>query len=104
MGMKGAQAQAARNACLEWSKPIEPLPPRDERIVTRLGLDDRTVELPTGTIGPFGGEISLLSISGRWLRGVAVDAPSHIAVALDGLSIAVGDRKFIYNRLGLRLA
>ncbi len=104
LGKIGAQAQAARNVCLMWSKPMEPLPPRDEQIATRLGLDDRTVELPAGTIGPFGSAISLLSVSGRWLRGVTIDAPRHVAVAPGGLSFAVGDRKFVYDRLGLRPA
>ncbi len=104
LGTRGAQAQAAKNACLNWRQAIESLPPRDERIVTRLGLDDRTVELSPGTIGPFGSTISLVSIPGRWLGGVKVDDTPDIAVAAGELRIALGKRRFVYDRLGLRPA
>ena len=104
LGRRGAQARAAQNACLQWGEAIAPLPELDERIVTRLGLDDRTVDLPGGTLGPFGNTISLLSVPGRWLRGVPTEAVAHIAVAPGELSIVLGDRTFVYNRLGLRPA
>jgi CRISPR-associated endonuclease/helicase Cas3 len=102
-GKTAAQAREADDACLKWCKRIAPLPP-NERIVTRLGLNDRAVELQPGTVGPFGNEISLISVPGRWLGGVTVDDPLDIAVAPGGLSIALGDRKFVYDRLGLRPA
>ena len=104
LGANGAQAQAARNACLEWSKPIEPLPRLDERIRTRLGLSDRDVDLPPGTIGPFGSEISHLSLRGHWLGGVTAADTPDIAVALGELRVVLGDRSFVYDRLGLRPA
>jgi CRISPR-associated endonuclease/helicase Cas3 len=104
LGNSGAQALAANNACLNWSQPIEPLPRLEERIVTRLGLNDRTVELLPGTIGPFGSAISLVSIPGRWLGSLAVDAKLDIATMAGELAIMLGDRTFVYNRFGLRPA
>jgi CRISPR-associated endonuclease/helicase Cas3 len=104
LGNDGARAKAADNVCLKWSHPIEPLPRLDERIVTRLGLDDRTVEFSPGTTGPFGSAISLVSIPGRWLGGVKVDDTPDIAVAAGELRITLGKRRFVYDRLGLRPA
>jgi CRISPR-associated endonuclease/helicase Cas3 len=102
-GTKGAHAGAAKQACLEWTKPIEPIPERIERIVTRLGLEDRAVELPAATIGPFGKPISLLTIPGRWLGGVKPDAvPTITQVGPGTLGVGLGDRVFVYDRLGLR--
>jgi len=101
-GKTMAQVMAAKNVTLCWSEPIKPLPTLEEQIVTRLCLNDRTIELPAGTFGPFGGEISLLSIPGRWLGGVPHDALPAIAVTPGGLTIVLGARTFIYDRLGLR--
>jgi len=102
-GKKSAQVMAATNSLLSWGEPIKPLPP-DEQIVTRLGLNDRTIELPSGTIGPFGGEISLVSVPGRWLGNVAADAEPTIAMVPDGITIELDGRTFIYDRFGLRPA
>jgi CRISPR-associated endonuclease/helicase Cas3 len=102
-GTKGAQVQAAHAACLAWNAPIAALPSPDERVVTRLGLTDRSVPLPEGTIGPFGSAISRLSVPGRWLGGVAMDAAPSVAPGGPGeLVIGLGERRFIYDRLGLR--
>jgi CRISPR-associated endonuclease/helicase Cas3 len=101
-GTNGAHVRAASDACLKWSYPIQPLPDL-ERIVTRLGLDDRIVELPVGTVGPFGEAISSLTVPGRWLRGVASDVvPTVTAVGPGALLMALPERAFIYDRFGLR--
>ena len=102
-GTTGAHAGAASDACLKWTKQIEPLPDLDERIVTRLSLDDRIVELPAGTIGPFCESISVLTVPGRWLGGVASDAAPTVTAAGPGaLVVGLGERAFVYDRLGLR--
>lgn len=106
-GIKAAQEGAARHACLNWEKKIEPLPQAmwDERITARLGVDDRRVDLPGRMIGPFGGEITSLIVPGRWLRGVPADGEPSIGPALaKGIRLEVGGREFIYDRLGLRPA
>lgn len=104
-GIEGAHALEAHRVCLDWKRPIEPFPDIPQRISTRLGLDDRTVELPAGTIGPFGGPVTALNVPGRWLPGVVADAPTTVRVAAPGvLGVTVGDRSFLYDRLGLRPA
>lgn len=104
-GEHGAHALAANHACLDWSKPTEPLSTLNEVITARLGLDDRSVELPDGTRGPFGHPVSRLTVPGRWLRGVALDAALVVERATMGeLGLAIGDRRLVYDRLGLRLA
>jgi CRISPR-associated endonuclease/helicase Cas3 len=103
-GTKSAHVGAASHVVLKWNEPIHPLPDKlDERIVTRLGLDDRIVELPSGTIGPFGKAISLLTVPGRWLGGVApVAVPTITATRPGALAVALGERAFVYDRFGLR--
>jgi len=99
-GMKSAHVGAAVHACLKWKQPIEP--DLDERIVTRLGLNDRGVELPAGTIGPFCESISLLTVPGRWLGDVASDAIPTVTPAGPGaLVVGLGKRAFVYDRFGL---
>ncbi len=102
-GETSAQAMAATGVCLDWHKSIMPLPPPNERIVTRLGLDDRAIALPPGTMGPFGQKISVLSLPGRWLRGVAFNAEADITATGPGeLTVMLGGRAFLYDRHGLR--
>ena len=62
-------------------------------------------ESAEGTIGPFGGLISKLTIPGRWLGGVALEAEPEIdPVAEGGLRICFEGRTLLYDRLGLRVA
>ena len=52
-GQKSGLRVNARDNSLKWDEPLVPLPD-EARIMTRLGLNDRLVDLPPGTIGPFG--------------------------------------------------
>ena len=101
-GTTGATAMAAAHAGLAWEKPIEAFA-SNETITVRLGLDDRSIELPSGTVGPFGCVVSRLSVSGRWLGGVALDAELTIKRPEQGtLTICLAGKAFRYDRLGLR--
>lgn len=101
-GTKGAHVRAASDACLKWTEQIAPLPDL-ERIVARLSLDDRIVELPVGTTGPFSEAISVLSVPGRWLRWVTSDAVTTVtATGPSSLLVGLGERVFVYDRFGLR--
>jgi CRISPR-associated endonuclease/helicase Cas3 len=103
-GVGYAQAGQARLMCLDWEKPIAPLPNFTGEIKTRLGLDDRAVDLPEGTIGPFGAPISTLTVPGRWLGSVPADVePTLEGDRSGGIKMRFGDRLFVYDRLGLRL-
>jgi CRISPR-associated endonuclease/helicase Cas3 len=91
-------------AMIDWAKPIESL--NDQEVLrTRLGLDDRVVPLPEGTMGPFGTRVSGLTIPGRWLVGAGADVVPVVARAgAAAISLRLGERAFLYDRLGLRQA
>ncbi len=80
------------------------------RILTRLGAEDRLVELPPGTLGPFGHPIRRLSIPAYWLCGVDGEAEPkverlHAPKAIgqkSPLGIVFGIRHFRYDAKGLR--
>lgn len=80
--------------------------PKDEKLGTRLGVDDLQVQLPAGTIGPFGTEISALSIPAYWLKGADLtqDPTPSVDRADTGLVITVLGLPFRYDRLGLHRA
>jgi CRISPR-associated endonuclease/helicase Cas3 len=107
-GLRSAHENEARHARLRWDENIQPLPSakisgQETNIRTRLGLDDRLVELPPGTVGPFGGTISRVTIPGRWLTGVSFDAaPKFPAGGSGEILVDLDGRTFVYDRLGLR--
>ena len=80
--------------------------PSDElrrHIQTRLGEDDRLLDLPEPILGPFGAPIQRLSIPAYLVRGIGSDArPAEVAHDGTRLTFAFGTRQFIYDRLGLR--
>jgi CRISPR-associated endonuclease/helicase Cas3 len=74
-----------------------------EEIRTRLGEDDRRLELPTPMEGPFGREIRELTVPGWLARDVPAEPEVGCERTPDGtLRIRVGPRTFVYDRLGLR--
>jgi CRISPR-associated endonuclease/helicase Cas3 len=91
---------------LPWNDPLEDnaFPSHELREVrTRLGADDRVVELSRPTPGPFGRPVVRLNVPG-WLA-VAVPAAAAVVdtIALDGsLRIEYGSLTLRYDRLGLR--
>jgi CRISPR-associated endonuclease/helicase Cas3 len=100
--------QQAKNNCSRWDLPFNHSDARfprdlDQRITTRLGDGDLRVELPGSPIGPFGYQISTLTISAWLLRDVQTSDPPVITTAPGALQIAYPGRAFVYDRLGLRL-
>ena len=54
-GAVSASVRAAKQASLKWGEPISPFPHKSvETVAVRLGLNDRVIDLPPDTIGPFG--------------------------------------------------
>jgi CRISPR-associated endonuclease/helicase Cas3 len=78
----------------------------DERIRTRLGEERAIVSLPTGTVGPFGREVTRIALPAHFLRGFedwdALESPD-ILLASDGLRLHVGRLTLGYTRYGLDL-
>lgn len=102
-GTLAAHEGEAAHACLRWTGEITPLPDLGEKIRTRLGVDDRLVELPAGTIGPFGHAITRLTMPGWWLKGAAMVAePTFSRDEHGALVIGLDGAVFAYDRLGLR--
>ncbi len=104
-GVTAAQRNAARSGLYnrdKWLYECEFL--QDERITTRLGLDDRLVHFDPARMGPFGGRIAVLTIPGRWLKGQPPsDAlPSDITPTNGAFAFTFNGYRFHYDRLGLR--
>ncbi len=80
-------------------------PPDEERIRTRLGDDRIDVAFDPPQPGLFdpASRIDRLAVSARWLQGA--DVPESVTptpLADGGFTFAVGERRFVYDRLGLR--
>ncbi len=78
----------------------------EDRIRTRLGEDDVEVEFAPPLSSPFNGaKIASATIPLRWLGKNAPPPESPIApqrTADGGFEFAIGDRRFRYDRMGLR--
>ena len=79
-------------------------PPDEERIRTRLGDDRIDVALDPPPPGPFdpASRIDRLAVSARWLQGADVPESVTPTPTDGGFAFAVGERRFVYDRLGLR--
>lgn len=74
-------------------------------IRTRLGEDDRIADFAPILPGPFGLPVARLTIPAFLAKGAPFDsAPSEVSFSLGQIRFAFANRKFIYDRLGLRLA
>jgi CRISPR-associated endonuclease/helicase Cas3 len=75
----------------------------DEAIRTRLGADDRLVEWGHSVRGPFGAPIRSITVPAHLCGDVPPDADPEPPESRDGgLEFRWGDRRFRYDRLGLR--
>jgi CRISPR-associated endonuclease/helicase Cas3 len=77
----------------------------ERRVSTRLGLDDRRLALPEGTVSPFGQTIRELTLPGHWFARRPLplqEQPDEIVKEEDGTSrLRVGDWRFRYSACGL---
>ncbi|MEO5349244.1 MAG: CRISPR-associated helicase Cas3' [Magnetococcus sp. YQC-3] len=106
-GVTAAQRNTARNGLYDrdkWLYECGFCGSLEERISTRLGLDDRLVHFAAPPMGPFGERIALLTIPGRWLKGQPPPdtLPDGITPTEGGFSFTFNDLRFHYDRLGLR--
>lgn len=79
-------------------------PSDDERIRTRLGDDRIDVRLNPPQSSPLGVEqlIDKLAISVRWLPEGQTPESVDVEPVTGGFHFSIGEREFIYDRLGLR--
>ena len=97
------EAATARAGLLDWRESlVENRPLDDRRIRTRLGLDDRRIDLPEPLPGPFGARVRTFALPGWMARGLPVDAaPEDVSAAGGEIRFRLGGRAYRYDRLGL---
>ena len=78
----------------------------EERIRTRLGDEGIEVEFDPQPSSPFDPSRSIgsMTVPEHLIRGVAAAGPLKPSPVEGGVTFAVGDRSFRYDRLGLRSA
>ena len=79
-------------------------PSDDERIRTRLGDDRVEIAFSPEATSPFDASraIDRIVLSARWLPGVELPESVEPAPTEGGFEFRIGDRRFRYDRLGLR--
>lgn len=107
-GAQTARSQVAQLNMVDRSKPFGyyafPSGPLERHIMTRLGEGDRIAAFGQPLAGPFGNQVRRLVIPAHLAPGVAADALPDQVVSSDGQTTFIfGSRRFVYDRLGLRL-
>ena len=109
-GEKIADAQLARLHTIKWDKSFYAdnrdalFVSDDENIRTRLGDDRVDVGFEGPQASPFEGaaRIEGLALPLRWLGGAELPDTVAASAMRGGFGFAVGERGFVYDRLGLR--
>jgi len=104
VGQKSAQAQAARGLLRNLNQPFgeERFPSGEEAVRTRLGAEGVRLSFAQPVIGPFGHEITALTLPAHWSYGIDPTTPVVVAPLGQGLRVGVGERWFSYDRRGLQ--
>lgn len=110
-GARLADSQLATDGALFRDRPFmdEPNTRFDERLATRLGADDRLVELPDATVGPFHQFVRRLVLPGWMVPGAPAEVEAVVVAQRDDvgyarLRVILGERELVYDRHGLRAA
>ena len=102
-GVVLGEGMTAGSVLLDWCESILRNQYGMDRIVmTRLGLNDRRVELPETIPGPFGAPVKELRLPG-WMAGdLSEEArPESVVATDDAIHFRLGERRYCYDRLGL---
>ncbi|CAN5241050.1 CRISPR-associated helicase/endonuclease Cas3 [soil metagenome] len=100
-----AETGAARHVALPVETPFaEVLFASDqEKIRTRLGAEGAIIRFSEPVRGPFGQEISSVTLPAHWSHGMEVDEPLTPSVDDDSVvNVAVEENYFHYDREGLK--
>ena len=105
-GRTASRAGAALTVAINWDDPLtENQPVRDLLARTRLGLQDRRVELPEPLGGPFGTQVRTLNIPGWMAQEIPEDtAVTDVTIGNGEIRFCLGPKTFRYDRLGLSTA
>ncbi|MCY4591152.1 MAG: CRISPR-associated helicase Cas3' [Alphaproteobacteria bacterium] len=103
-GTDMAESGAARTSVLQVDNPFAGLkfPDRNEQYIrTRLGAEGARIVFSNPVPGPFGAEISRLTLPSHWCHDLG-DIPEVVPEkAPGGLFLRIGHRQFFYDRHGL---
>ncbi|MDE2876980.1 MAG: CRISPR-associated helicase Cas3' [Gemmatimonadota bacterium] len=109
-GRRTAERNVARGHMLDRRRDFgeTTFPKRDERVRSRLGEDGPRIRLSEGVTGPFGREVTTFSLPAHLFRGQRgiptkeeIDG-AHAEPVEGGLVLFVGQRRFGYDRRGIR--
>lgn len=95
-----AETQGAALVILDRSVEFPKCFPSDEAIRTRLGEEGVILTLPEPVPGPFGQPVRRFALPVHWSHGLSGDEAASTAT-VDGLTVQVGDRQFLYAADGL---
>ena len=105
LGMEIGEGMTARSVLLDWRESLLANRLQDDlRVKTRLGLDDRRVDLPEPLQGPFGARVRSFTLPG-WMAGdLCPEAePEEISASGGEIRFRLGARRYRYDRLGLTM-
>jgi CRISPR-associated endonuclease/helicase Cas3 len=104
-GTRHGQVQQAGYALLDRELPFDKLIfDQNDHLATRLGAADRLILFDPPVLGPFGQKTTMLRIPAHLLDANAPEAdPTDIAESLGTVTFGLGQRRFRYDRFGLRL-
>ena len=105
-GVKAAERSLGDLQRLDRSQQYESLsfPNLDERIMTRLGEEGVVLTFDPSPQGPFGNQITRITLPARWSAGISSNDAEAVQThpVPDGLMFTAADRNFKYSRLGLQ--
>lgn len=104
LGGKMADRGAARRVGLPVHTPFAQVrfASEEEYVRTRLGAEGARVEFAEPAMGPFGSEITGVTLPAHWSKGVDTSEFVSVDTAKHSLSFSVDSRRFVYTRSGLR--
>ena len=106
IGAEIANRGMARNVVLPFETPFADVlfPTDDEKIRTRLGEEGARVTFTESVEGPFGENISSLTLPDHWSHGIRTCDPISPSACQGVLTFTIGDREFVYDRRGIMRA
>lgn len=104
-GTEAAERNLGDLRRLDRGTPYEEarFPDLDERIMTRLGEEGAVLTLDPPPLGPFGREITQITLLARWSMGLSSEEAKTVKVQPNqaGMTFKAGDRSYQYSRSGV---
>lgn len=102
LGREASHRGQAQNWLLRRDKRFpDRFPDAEESVKTRLGAQGPMLTFAPGTIGPFGQEITRITLPAHWGGIAAPEAPVVAEATAEGLRFSLGEAMLLYGRAGL---